>query len=120
MKGWLNEKGNWCFELEDEEDETTRFIFLISKGVEYYKERREEYPESYISSELFNHIIGEIFIRQNYKQDNPTIDNPYHYTSKDFLHYEVAKGKSSKPFGSQNFNAKELEIMQTKDVSDIL
>ncbi len=116
MKAWINEHGNWCFEFEKAEQEVTRLLLLVSAGVAKWEKKRNEYPEAYISVQLFDNILGEVILKQNYTQEHPTIDNPYHFTSKSFLEHEI---DPDKPYPTR-FNEKELEIMRTKDIKDLL
>ena len=117
MKAWYNENGNWCIEFENEEGESSRLISLVSAGVSTWREKREECPKAYIPANLFNNMLGEIFVRQNYTQEHPTVDDPYHFTSKEFLEHYI---RPNQKYPVSTFNESELEIMRTNDIEDLL
>lgn len=112
MKAWFNEKGNWCFEFEKEEQETSRLIILVSKGVNYWRKLRDEYPEAFISAQLFDSALGVIFIGQNYSQSKPTIEKPIVITARQLIESCLRQ--------NIDFNEEELEILRTRKWEELL
>ena len=109
MKAWFNEKGNWCFEFERSEIETTRMSMLISRGTTFWRDEREKYPKAYISAELLNKCIDVVIIGQNYSQKHPTIDDPMIATSLQLAESEVSEEQK---YPSTSFNERELRIIK--------
>jgi hypothetical protein len=122
MKAWFNEKGNWCFEFENTEQETSRLILLIAEGVNHWRENRTKYPNAFISASLFNSITGEIFVGQNYTQSYPTVSNPLEYTSKQIAENAIKTAEigfqlkglphTEKGWTSQGFTEIELALIK--------
>ena len=124
MKAWRNEKGNWCFELDEKyELEDSRFICLISKGTQWYQRIARDNPDdvdhakAHLSAELFNEMVGEVFVRYNYTQESPTIENPYILDSK-WARDGFINSKTDRKF--LLFTELQLKLLREKQVRTLL
>jgi hypothetical protein len=114
MKAWLNEKGNWCFEFEQDEKETERLIFLVGAGAGTWEPTRTKYRDSYISARLFDACLATIFIGQNYSQSKPTIEKPIKITSKQCALDAIESAKEMSGWNAESFTQEELDYIKEK------
>jgi hypothetical protein len=114
MKAWLNEKGNWCIEFEQNEKEVERLIMLVGAGAGTWEPFRAKYHDSYISARLFDACLGTIFIGQNTTQCQPTITSPIAVTSKQCAISAIKTSEQMKGWNAEGFNQEELEHIKEK------
>ena len=96
-----------------------RLITLVSEGTRFWRDKRDEYPKAFISASLFNAALGVIFIGQNYSQSNPTIKKPI-VVKAETLAKNAIVSQEKTGWNAEHFNEKELKILKTSNIKELL
>ena len=125
MKFWRKPDGSLVIEFEREQDETTRFAYVLGDGARHYRmETRELYDiddihvRAAISAYMTKVMLDTYLIGTNYSQEFGTEKEPKVYHIKDFIASAIANYDNK--WNTDKWNAVEIDIMDRYSWEEII